>query len=191
MGNKHTGTKTKPVICPEQSAKDFTECTFEDRDDCTVVKFGVGDDKAYFLPWKDSDKTEAIISKDSFKQAPLYFFTADLSGCSIWFKQKGGNVHIIHEARTYITHSDDGYKLIINSNNDKSVGYHLEDKKGKKVEGMEEYHRRKAICYNVYALLKSSEIEFRIQKIESTKITESKTTKYKLMNIEYKSESLS
>ena len=120
MGNASGRQKQKPLILGPtpgsgMGAYAVTFDTLEDRELATLKDSDSPD--AFYLPWKSGDVTECGI--DLTKDTLTYFFTANLSGCSLWYKFQDGRILIRHEARTDSAsqnlHKLAGFKCVVDS----------------------------------------------------------------------------
>lgn len=166
MGNKTGGEKQKPLLMKSSPSEagaynaDFT--THGDHEVVTLKKDGFPD--AYYLPWESSRCTQCEVSLA--KRQFAFFFTASLSGCSLWYKFSDGGILIRHEARVdksvHKEHQLAGFKLIIDSSaNEKDCWYTVD-------ESTLEKH---AQFFMVYALIDYDEkqLEFRAQLVKQKK----------------------
>ncbi|NOK18515.1 hypothetical protein [Corallococcus carmarthensis] len=161
MGNASGRQKQKPLILGPapgsgMGAYAVTFDTLEDRELATLKESGSPD--AFYLPWKSGDVTECEI--DLATDTLAYFFTANLSGCSLWYKFQEGRILIRHEARTDSAsqnlHKLAGFKCVVDSSlNPDDIQLSVD----------EETMVRKARYYVVYALFdhEARQVEFRAQ----------------------------
>ncbi|NOK15028.1 hypothetical protein [Corallococcus exercitus] len=161
MGNASGRQKQKALILGPapgsgMGAYAVTFDTLEDRELATLKESGSPD--AFYLPWKSGDVTECEI--DLATDTLSYFFTANLSGCSLWYKFQDGRIRIRHEARTDSAsqnlHKLAGFKCVVDSSlNPDDIQLSVD----------EETMVRKARYYVVYALFdhEARQVEFRAQ----------------------------
>ncbi|CAM3190177.1 hypothetical protein G4177_33705 [Corallococcus sp. ZKHCc1 1396] len=161
MGNASGRQKQKPLILGPapgsgMGAYAATFDTLEDRE-LAMLKESKAPD-AFYLPWATGDVTECGI--DLTTHNLTYFFTANLSGCSLWYKFQDGRILIRHEARTDSAsqnlHKLAGFKCVVDSSLNKDDIQLSVDP---------ETMVRKARYYVVYALFdhEARQVEFRAQ----------------------------
>lgn len=166
MGNASGKSKQKPRISKKVPGGDgrLFKVTFLEEEDHEEIKLEEhARPDAYYLPWANGTYTEGEITL-GMRQVHQ-FFTANLSGCSLWYKFESGKIKIRHEARpdeqSQWLHSSAGYTLVIDSNeNAADIQLFFEGET-----------KRIAQYYVVYALLdyKEKVIEFRSQLVKHVK----------------------
>jgi hypothetical protein len=131
--------------------------------DHQLIQIGpYGTKNVYYLPWKNGDYTEGTI----WLNDPLkYFFTAPLSGCSIWCKYTDDDVITIrHEARTkpehHKKHLSDRFTLVFNSNESVKYGF---DAIALEMDQTETHVRKLAIDFMVYGEVTDGGMTFYVQ----------------------------
>ncbi|HLL56095.1 MAG TPA: hypothetical protein VK447_21210 [Myxococcaceae bacterium] len=182
MGNASGKAKQKPLLlgAVPNGVPGLFEVAFSTEDDhelATLAESRTPD--AFHLPWKNGAYTEGEITLAT-RQVD-YFFTADLSGCSLWYKFEGGKIRIRHEARTdknsQTQHSLAGFKCVVDSNLNKDDVQLAVD---------EDTMMKTAQYYVVYALLDydSKVIEFRSQLVRQKKNMLSRAEAYELVKVQ-------
>ncbi|WP_223637983.1 hypothetical protein [Corallococcus sp. EGB] len=161
MGNASGRQKQKPLIlgpAPGSGMGAYSVAfdTLSDHELATLKESKSPD--AFYLPWKSGDVTEGEI--DLTNHDLTYFFTANLSGCSLWYKFQDDRIVIRHEARTdggsQNLHKLAGFKCVVDSSlNPDDVQLSVD----------QETMIRKARYYVVYALFdhEARQVEFRAQ----------------------------
>jgi hypothetical protein len=196
MGNKPGIDKGKPLILggvPSSSAVGAAyEATFVDQADHETATLTEGKTlNAYYLPWKNGTYTEGSFALNPSME---YFFTAQLTGCSLWVKTDKDHkkISFVHEARTDTNsqqiHQKDGFTLVVDSNAMKKAGFSQEagftiDKKNIKT----------MVHFEAYALLNYEHkvVEFRIQMIQTVQNLELRTPpSFKLLDVKTKTVAL-
>ncbi|WPB77617.1 hypothetical protein KYC5002_00425 [Archangium violaceum] len=179
MGNSSGKAKPKPLLVTEgpgegTGAYKLTITEKSDHEDASFAASSAAD--AYYLPWKSGDVTECEINLATRKIQ--YFFTANLSGCSLWYKFDGAKIKIRHEARTdsesQRLHRLAGFTCVVDSSlNKDDIQLVIDDKT----------MIRHAQFYCVYALIDYEErqIEFRAQLVKNQKNLLSKVESYELV----------
>jgi len=181
MGNASSQAKQKPLVitaAPGDGAGAYHVNFAEKADFEQVLLTKDGFPDAYYLPWNSGNCTECEISlsKGQFD----YFFTANLSGCSIWYKFENKQIKIRHEARTdkqvHWQHSIAGFKLAFDSSASDECTLTVD----------EATLVRTAQFFMVYALLDHKEkvIEFRVQLIKHVRNGLSQAEKYELIRVD-------
>jgi len=161
------------------SGPGLSHATCIQKPDHQLVQVGheLGEQNAYYLPWENRSCTEATVTLE----APLkYFFTAPLSGCSIWCKYlEVDRIVIRHEARTQPEHHNkhraEGFVLVFNSNEAGKWGF---DDCALKMEQSEGQVRKLAIDFMVYAAVEQVGMTFYVQE-RRTQSTTNTTTNHK------------
>lgn len=182
MGNASGRQKQKPLILggvPSTEPGAFT-VTFSEQTDHELATLAEGGKtNAYHLPWKDGACTECEIDLASVQLK--YFFTANLSGCSLWYKFNSGNIVIRHEARTDSVsqnqHRIAGFKCVVDSSANKNDVQLSVDP---------DTQLRTARFYVVYALFdhEAGAIDFRPQHVQQTKNLLSRVEAYELLKVD-------
>ncbi|RYZ43777.1 MAG: hypothetical protein EOO71_02130 [Myxococcaceae bacterium] len=179
MGNASGREKPKPLIVGGSPSVDpgAFKVTFSMQADHELGTLKESDKpNAFHLPWRDGACTECEIPLDSTHIE--YFFTANLSGCSLWYKFNDGNIVIRHEARgdpvVQNQHRIAGFKCVVDSRlNPDDIQLVVDP----------ETHLRTSRFYVVYALLDhdARSIDFRPQHVQQTKNLFSKVESYELL----------
>ncbi|HZI14083.1 MAG TPA: hypothetical protein VE153_27195 [Myxococcus sp.] len=182
MGNASGRAKQKPTIlaaAPGVEPGIFSATFSEEADRDVVTLKSSGTQNAYFLPWKNGTYTECEINLSM--GLVDYFFTADLSGCSLWYKFDSGKMKIRHEARTdkpsQRVHTLAGFQCVVDSSlNPDDVQLVLDDKT----------MVRTSRFYVVYALFDydAKVADFRVQHVGQKKNLLSKAESYELIKVE-------
>ena len=188
MGNKPGGDKGKPLLLggvPSSSSNGAAyHVTFEDQGDHETATLTNGSSPdAYYRPWSNGACTEGSFALDG---SIKYFFTAQLSGCSIWVKTDKDHrkISILHEARTDAksqqAHHENGFALIVDSNSMKKFGFSQEASQNVDVQKNE----KTAVYFEAYAILdyEHKVMEFRIQMIQLFRDSKSENH-YKLLDM--------
>jgi hypothetical protein len=182
MGNASGKTKQKPLILAaapgtDPGAFEATFSTEADREQASLKNSVTPD--AYYLPWKNGAYTACEINLAP-KQID-YFFTADLSGCSLWYKFDGAKIKIRHEARTDANsqreHTLAGFKCIVDSSlNKDDVQLAIDEKT----------MIRSAQFYVVYALFDydAKLVDFRAQLVHQKKNLNTRAESYELVKVD-------
>ena len=144
--------------------------------DHQLVEVGheLGDKNAYYLPWENGGCTEAMVTLE----APLkYFFTAPLSGCSLWCKYLAADRIVIrHEARTQSEHHNkhraEGFVLVFDSHEARKADF---DDCTLKIEQSEGQIRKLAIDFMVYAAVERIGMTFYVQERRTRSTTNART----------------
>ncbi|MBU8899808.1 hypothetical protein KRR26_29770 [Corallococcus sp. M34] len=188
MGNTAVKAKQKPLIVgpiPSPGSGNFA-VAFTDRDgdgkkvtDREIAVLTVSTTpNAHYLPWANGAFTRCEISLES--DSIDYFFTADLSGCSLWYKFQDKKILIRHEARTtaeaQLEHSIAGFKCVVNSStNPDDIQLSVDP----------DTNVRSAQFYVVYALLdhESRQIDFRVQLVAQKKNLLTRVETYELVKL--------
>jgi hypothetical protein len=121
-------------------------------------------ENSYYLPWKNGSCT---VGKMSLKNPMFYFFTAPLSGCSIWYKYvSNSDIEILHEARTSSSvqqgHVNGGFTLVFDSN--KPGDWKLSDVK-LETEVTDTLYLKQAVSFVVYGAVEAGRMVFYVQEI--------------------------
>lgn len=182
MGNASGRQKQKPLILDSVAGSDpglfkATFATHDDREGATLTE----DSKpnAYHLPWKNDDYTEGEV--DLTNKQVKYFFTSDLSGCSLWYKFTEARIKIRHEARTdkgsQDLHRLAGFKCVVDSSLNKDDVQLVLDS---------DTMIRSAQFYVVYALFAhdAQSVEFRVQLVRQKKNLLTRVEVYSLVKVE-------
>ncbi|MBN9682604.1 MULTISPECIES: hypothetical protein [unclassified Corallococcus] len=181
MGNASGRQKQKPLILGPAPgagmgayAVAFDE--LEDRELATLKESKSPD--TFYLPWKSGDVTEGEI--DLSTGTLTYFFTANLSGCSLWYKFQEGRIFIRHEARTDSAsqnlHKLAGFKCVVDSSlNPDDIQLSVD----------QETMVRRARYYVVYALFdyEARQVEFRAQLVAQQTNLVSRQESYDLVKV--------
>jgi hypothetical protein len=188
MGNKPDASKSKPFVLngvPFSRDGAAHAAAFEDKGDHeTATLTDSKTPNAYYLPWRNNDCTSGSIALGPKDIG--FFFTAPLTGCSLWVKvdKNQKKILLLHEARTDTAsqqaHQKDDYTLIIDSNAMKKSGFSQEA--GFTIKG----DVKTVVYFEAYAILDYAEkvMEFRIQMIQTVEKMGSDAPKsYKLMQI--------
>ncbi|NBD07929.1 MULTISPECIES: hypothetical protein [Corallococcus] len=181
MGNASGRQKQKPLILDSVagSAPGLFKATFTthpDREGATLTESSKPN--AYHLPWKNGDYTEGEV--DLTNEEVEYFFTSDLSGCSLWYKFTGGRIKIRHEARTdkgsQDVHRLAGFKCVVDSSLNKDDVQLAVDA---------DTMIRSAQFYVVYALFEheSKSVDFRVQLVQQKKNLLTRVEVYELVKV--------
>ncbi|MBJ6764669.1 hypothetical protein JGU66_28205 [Myxococcaceae bacterium JPH2] len=188
MGNTSVKAKQKPLIVgpvPSPGSGNFA-VAFTDRDgdgkqvtDREIAALTVSTTpNAHYLPWANGAFTRCEISLASAEIE--YFFTADLSGCSLWYKFQDNKVLIRHEARTTAEaqreHALAGFKCVVDSSSDPNDVQLSVDP---------DTSVRSARFYVVYALLdhEARQIDFRVQLVAQKKNLLTRVETYDLVKL--------
>ncbi|MBZ4330225.1 hypothetical protein NR800_22165 [Corallococcus interemptor] len=181
MGNASGRQKQKPLILGPAPGSGMgvyavTFDTLEDRELATLEESRSPD--AFYLPWKSGDVTEGGI--DLTTDTVTYFFTANLSGCSLWYKFQDGRIFIRHEARTDSAsqnlHKLAGFKCVVDSSlNPDDVQLSVDP----------ETMVRKARYYVVYAIFdhEARQVEFRAQLVAQQTNLLNRQESYELVKV--------
>lgn len=182
MGNASGRQKQKPLILgptPGSGMGAYAvtfDTSLDDRELATLTESESPD--AFYLPWKSGDVTECEI--DLATDAITYFFTANLSGCSLWYKFHEGRIFIRHEARTDSAsqnpHKLAGFKCVVDSSlNPDDVQLSVD----------QETMVRKARYYVVYAIFdhEARQVEFRAQLVAQQTNLLSRQESYALVKV--------
>jgi|GEM_PF-5370434 len=191
MGNMCSGSSDKELVVWPETATGMTSFAFQEQDNWTKVDFNQSKLDACYLTYRDNKATQVEFNVPAGDDM-LYFFTSELSGCSIWYKKIDDTISIIHEARTTQTHDGDGYLLIFDSNkaSPDDLSKLSTDKNGKPStpEDPESYYYQINKQYSLYALVSNDSIEFRIQHFKKTILAqEGKVGSYQLLSVDYNS----
>jgi hypothetical protein len=122
----HRGCRTargkkmpKPYIVSTNPSSGTKQAVITEKDFSQDVSFSGSDVNSYFLQWRSGAYTECTL--DLNHQNLTYFFTSDMSGCSLWYNYNNQTkvMNIRHEARpgNHQQHIDDGYTLVGDTNN--------------------------------------------------------------------------
>jgi hypothetical protein len=186
MGNQQGMNKSKPLIVggvPFSPDGATYRVTFEDKADHEAATFTESTSpNAYYLPWADGTCTEG-----SFDLNPSikYFFTAAMTGCSLWVKVDKDHKRIIfvHEGRTDTnsqeTHRSNGFTLIFDSTTATKFGF----SQAASLIVDAEKSETTAVYFEAYAVLdyEHKVVEFRVQMIRRLLVFKSKS--YKLLDM--------
>lgn len=148
-------------------------CTqHEDSQSVELKSFGVNN--AYNLPWRNGDFTQATIT---LQPSVKYFFTAPLSGCSIWCKYLNKTQIVIrHEARTTMLahniHLAQSFGLVFDSNNPTLWGFG--DTK-LRVDQTDQVIHKYAVHFLLYAALEPDGVTFYVQEQHTRASTDTDT----------------
>jgi hypothetical protein len=121
-----------------------------------------GTANAFYLPWKDGACTEGTVKLGTTVK---YFFTASLSGCSIFCRYPDKKTIIIrHEARTdkvtHTEHEQAGFQLVFNSSQSTKWEFHAISLDIEETEGAV---KKRATDFVVYAVIGEAETTFYVQ----------------------------
>lgn len=177
MGNVNKAPSGgKPLILPSSYAAGLYKATFTTRSDCEVVTLATSSKPdAYYLPWKNNNYTEGQFSLGP--KTTVYFFTADMSGCSLWYRLSQNTLFLRHEARTDAdsqrVHSTAGFTLLFDTNTANVVALEADEE------------TRTAVYFVIYALVdyEHQRIEFRIQQVRNRKNFTTKAETFTLENL--------
>jgi hypothetical protein len=181
MGNTTGRAKPKPLVIKSAPGDGSGAYHVEFSEDAEIELVSLTKDgfpNAYYLPWMSGGCTECKITLS--KGQIDYFFTANLSGCSIWYKFEEGRIKIRHEARTdkkvHWEHSIAGLKLVFDSSASDDSTLTVDEKT----------LVRTAQFFMVYAVFDYVEkvIEFRIQLVRHMRNGFTQAEKYELLRVE-------
>lgn len=170
MGGKHGNAgKPKPLILPSAPPEPGTyKQIITSKDDHHQVKLERSDTPdSYFLPWHNGAYTEGEI--DLTQTHIKTFYTADMSGCSLWYKSKDNKLTVRHEARPGErgVHERDGFTLVKDTFEADVTFHTIQNDDGEPI-------KKAATYYMIYGQIDHDgdhgpEIEFNIQKVELEK----------------------
>lgn len=148
-----------------------------------TVKLETGEGDSYYLKWNDGAYVEADLQLTGDIK---YFYTSELSGCSLWYKynKTTRNLKIRHEARTtqeaQKKHIDDGYSLWVDSNDNKVTMQLSEELTS---EGLPKYKTTtNYIAFATITYQDTPTISFTTQLVRRITNNENNTTKYTLLD---------
>ena len=178
MGNASGRAKAKPLVikaAPGDGSGTYHVEISEEPDVHLVSLTKEGFPDAYYLPWRSGGFTECEISLS--KGQIGYFFTAALSGCSIWYKFEEKKLKVRHEARpgedAHWEHTIAGFKMVFDSHPSTECTLVIDEKT----------LVRTAQFFMVYALIDHAEkvVEFRIQLIKHVRNGNTQAETYELI----------
>jgi hypothetical protein len=109
----------KPYIVSTNPSSGYKQAVITEKEFCQEVSFSSAGVNSYFLQWRNGAYTECVL--DLNNQNLTYFFTSDMSGCSLWYKYNNQTkiMDVRHEARpgNHQQHIADGYTLVGDTNN--------------------------------------------------------------------------